>query len=103
VTEETWVDGVLRRAIDKWLRADVPEGRLSRPSEGTPQGGVISPSQSGSAALQAENTVLRRTLDELVRAARDYKRAVHHPDTIVNRMAERALEAALAKVEDRDA
>jgi group II intron reverse transcriptase/maturase len=37
-------DGVLRRAIDKWLRAGVlEEGRLSRPSEGTPQGGVISP------------------------------------------------------------
>lgn len=37
-------DGVLRRAIDKWLKAGVLEdGRLSRPDEGTPQGGVISP------------------------------------------------------------
>jgi len=37
-------DGVLRRAIDKWLKAGVLEdGQLSRPDEGTPQGGVISP------------------------------------------------------------
>lgn len=37
-------DGVLRRAIDKWLRAGVLEnGELSLPGEGTPQGGVISP------------------------------------------------------------
>ena len=37
-------DGVLRRAIDKWLKAGVLEGReLSRPEQGTPQGGVISP------------------------------------------------------------
>jgi len=37
-------DGVLRRAIDKWLKAGVLEdGQLLRPNEGTPQGGVISP------------------------------------------------------------
>jgi group II intron reverse transcriptase/maturase len=37
-------DGVLRRAIDKWLKAGVlEEGQLHRPEEGTPQGGVISP------------------------------------------------------------
>jgi RNA-directed DNA polymerase len=37
-------DGVLRRAIDKWLKAGVMEGRaLSHPTTGTPQGGVISP------------------------------------------------------------
>ncbi|MEE9282248.1 MAG: group II intron reverse transcriptase/maturase [Myxococcota bacterium] len=37
-------DGVLRRAIGKWLRAGVLEdGQLYRPKEGTPQGGVISP------------------------------------------------------------
>ncbi len=37
-------DGVLRRAIDKWLKAGVLEdGNLSYPEEGTPQGGVISP------------------------------------------------------------
>jgi group II intron reverse transcriptase/maturase len=37
-------DGVLRRAIDKWLKAGVLEdGKLSYPDEGSPQGGVISP------------------------------------------------------------
>lgn len=37
-------DGVLRRVIDKWLKAGVlEEGRLWHPEDGTPQGGVISP------------------------------------------------------------
>lgn len=37
-------DGVLRRTIDKWLKAGVlEEGSLSIPDTGTPQGGVISP------------------------------------------------------------
>lgn len=37
-------DGVLRRAIDKWLAAGVLEnGTVTYPEEGTPQGGVISP------------------------------------------------------------
>jgi group II intron reverse transcriptase/maturase len=37
-------DGVLRRTIDKWLKAGVmEEGRRSYPESGTPQGGVISP------------------------------------------------------------
>jgi group II intron reverse transcriptase/maturase len=37
-------DGVLRRMIDKWLKAGIQEaGELSYPEEGTPQGGVISP------------------------------------------------------------
>ncbi len=37
-------DGVLRRALDKWLRAGVQEeGGITLPDAGTPQGGVISP------------------------------------------------------------
>jgi len=37
-------DGVIRRTIDKWLKAGVQEdGSLSFPDTGTPQGGVISP------------------------------------------------------------
>lgn len=37
-------DGVLRRAIDKWLRAGVIEdGEIQNAKVGTPQGGVISP------------------------------------------------------------
>jgi RNA-directed DNA polymerase len=37
-------DGVIRRMIDKWLKAGVMEdGSVSYPNEGTPQGGVLSP------------------------------------------------------------
>jgi group II intron reverse transcriptase/maturase len=37
-------DGVLRRTIDKWLKAGVlEEGSVRHPELGTPQGGVISP------------------------------------------------------------
>jgi RNA-directed DNA polymerase len=37
-------DGVIRRMIDKWLKAGVlEEGSVSYPEAGTPQGGVISP------------------------------------------------------------
>jgi RNA-directed DNA polymerase len=37
-------DGVIRRVVDKWLKAGVLEnGTLSAPKAGTPQGGVISP------------------------------------------------------------
>ena len=37
-------DGVIRRAIDKWLKAGVmEEGEQINPTTGTPQGGVISP------------------------------------------------------------
>jgi RNA-directed DNA polymerase len=37
-------DGVLRRAVDKWLKAGVmEEGNLRHSTTGTPQGGVISP------------------------------------------------------------
>lgn len=37
-------DGVIRRAIDKWLKAGVmDEGQMLQRTTGTPQGGVISP------------------------------------------------------------
>ena len=37
-------DGVIRRAIDKWLKAGILEkGVVTRPKSGTPQGGVASP------------------------------------------------------------
>jgi group II intron reverse transcriptase/maturase len=50
-------DGVLRRSVDKWLKAGVvEEGTLSHPSTGTPQGGVISPLLS--------NIYLHKVLDE---------------------------------------
>ena len=37
-------DGVIRKMIDKWLKAGILEnGQVAYPKEGTPQGGVISP------------------------------------------------------------
>jgi group II intron reverse transcriptase/maturase len=50
-------DGVIRRMIDKWLKAGVLEaGQLQRSTEGTPQGGVVSPALS--------NVYLHHVLDE---------------------------------------
>jgi RNA-directed DNA polymerase len=50
-------DGVIRRMIDKWLKAGVLEdGLLRSVTEGTPQGGVISPLLS--------NIYLHHVLDE---------------------------------------
>jgi len=38
------VDGVVRKLIDKWLKAEILESGMSHyPRQGTPQGGVISP------------------------------------------------------------
>jgi RNA-directed DNA polymerase len=50
-------DGVIRRMIDKWLKAGVLEdGLLRHATEGSPQGGVISPCLS--------NVFLHHVLDE---------------------------------------
>ncbi len=50
-------DGVIRRMIDKWLKAGVMEdGQLRQSTEGSPQGGVISPLLS--------NIYLHYVLDE---------------------------------------
>lgn len=50
-------DGVIRRMIDKWLKAGVlEEEKLTYPKEGTPQGGSISPLLS--------NIYLHYVLDE---------------------------------------
>jgi group II intron reverse transcriptase/maturase len=50
-------DGVIRKMIDKWLKAGVLEdGQITYPREGTPQGGSISPLLS--------NVYLHYVLDE---------------------------------------
>lgn len=50
-------DGVIRRLLDKWLKAGVWEhGQISYPEQGTPQGGCISPLLS--------NVYLHTVLDE---------------------------------------
>ncbi|WP_245484217.1 group II intron reverse transcriptase/maturase [Mesorhizobium sp. M2A.F.Ca.ET.017.03.2.1] len=50
-------DGVIRRMIDKWLNAGaVEDGLLRRTTEGSPQGGVVSPCLS--------NIFLHHVLDE---------------------------------------
>lgn len=50
-------DGVVRRMIDKWLKAGILElGNISYPDEGTPQGGIILPILS--------NIYLHYVLDE---------------------------------------
>ena len=55
------MDGVIRRMIDKWLKAGILEdGVLRHTTEGSPQGGVISPCLS--------NIFLHHVLDEWFRA-----------------------------------
>lgn len=50
-------DGVIRRMIDKWLKAGIlEEGQVAYPTEGTPQGGSLSPLLS--------NIYLHYVLDE---------------------------------------
>lgn len=50
-------DGVVRKMVNKWLKAGVLEdGQLSYPKEGTPQGGIVSPLLS--------NIYLHYVLDE---------------------------------------
>jgi RNA-directed DNA polymerase len=57
ILDQRVTDGVIRRMIDKWLKAGVLEdGLLRHAMEGTPQGGVISPMLS--------NIYLHHVLDE---------------------------------------
>jgi len=67
-------DGVIRRMIDKWLKAGVmEEGRLQHATKGSPQGGVISP-------LLA-NVFLHHVLDEWY--SREVKTQLRGKSTLV--------------------
>ncbi len=67
-------DGVVRRMIDKWLKAGVlEEGQIHYPETGTPQGGVISP-------LLA-NVYLHYVLDDWF--VREVQPRLHGPSTLV--------------------
>lgn len=67
-------DGVLRRSLDKWLKAGVmEEGNLSHPATGTPQGGVISPLLS--------NIYLHKVLDEWFE--KEVKPRLHGPGHLI--------------------
>lgn len=67
-------DGVIRRAVDKWLKAGVFEaGAISQPEEGTPQGGVVSPILA--------NVYLHEVLD--VWFEREVKPRLHGDATLV--------------------
>ena len=74
-------DGVLRRAIDKWLKAGVFEdSSVHRAYEGTPQGGVVSPLVS--------NVYLHEVLDtwfakDVVPRLRSHGFMVRYADDVV--------------------
>lgn len=61
-------DGVLTRLIGKWLNAGVLEGEvLTRPEEGTPQGGVISPLLANIYLHEVLDTWFERTVKPRLR------------------------------------
>jgi len=102
ILDQRVTDGVIRRMIDKWLKAGVLEdGLLHFATEGTPQGGVISPMLS--------NIFLHHVLDEwfenevrprltgdctLVRFADDFVMTFEH-----HRDAQRVLEVLGKRLE----
>ena len=62
-------DGVLRKLIDKWLKAGVMEaGQLHYPDSGTPQGGVISPLLANVFLHRIVDTWIERTVAPQLRA-----------------------------------
>ena len=74
-------DGVLRRMIDKWLKAGVMEdGNVTHPDAGSPQGGVISPIL----ANVYLHVVLDRWFEEVVKPClRDRAYLVRYADDFV--------------------
>lgn len=61
-------DGVVRRQIDRWLKAGILEGsELRHPTEGTPQGGVISPLLANIYLHEVLDTWFERDVKPLMR------------------------------------
>ena len=95
-------DGVIRRMIDKWLKAGVLEdGLLRHATEGSPQGGVISPCLSNVFLLHVldewfenevkprlkGNSTLVRFADDAVMAFADFQDAKRVLDVLGKRLA----------------
>jgi RNA-directed DNA polymerase len=94
-------DGVVRRMIDKWLKAGVlEEGVLRRTTGGTPQGGVISPLLSNiylhyvldvwfekvACPLLKGRCQLVRYADDAVMAFEDHRSGKRMPDLLGKRL-----------------
>jgi len=74
-------DGVIRRAIDKWLKAGVMEsGMVHHPDEGTPQGGVISPLLANVYLHEVLDTWFAREVQPRLRGA---SRLIRYADDVV--------------------
>lgn len=95
-------DGVIRRAIDKWLKAGVMEhGQITYPDEGTPQGGVISPLLANIFLHEVVDTWFMETVKkhlyeqgEMFRFADDFIIVLQN-----RRDAERVLKALIKRLE----
>lgn len=99
-------DGVIRRMIDKWLKAGVLEdGLLRHATEGSPQGGVISPCLSNiflhhvldewfenevKPRLKGKSTIVRFA-DDAVMAFADFRDAKRVLDVLGKRLAQYEL------------
>jgi RNA-directed DNA polymerase len=89
-------DGVIRRAIGKWLQAGVmEERRVRRPETGTPQGGVISPLLAN---VYLHEVVDRWFAEEVKPRLRGRARLVRYADDLVIVFAEEADARRVAEV-----
>jgi RNA-directed DNA polymerase len=106
VLDKRITDGVIRRMIDKWLKAGVMEdGQLRQATDGSPQGGVISPLISNiylhhvldewfETAVRPRlkgRCMLVRYADDLVMAFEDYLSAKRVLDVLGKRLARYGL------------
>ena len=74
-------DGIIRRMIDKWLKAGVLEGREFRfPEQGTPQGGVVSPLLANVYLHEVLDTWFEETVKPRLRGA---ARLIRYADDFV--------------------